>query len=84
VNQRIAIIGAGPAGLTAAWQLKARGYTSVKLFEKNTRVGGKCCTPTINGNNYELGAVIVGPTTYRVVNQLIQEFGLSCSPIKKT
>ncbi|MBT6179622.1 MAG: NAD(P)-binding protein [Deltaproteobacteria bacterium] len=84
MNQRIAIIGAGPAGLTAAWQLKARGYNSVKIFEKNKRVGGKCCTPTIDGRNYELGAVIVGPTTYRVVNQLIKEFGLSCTPINKT
>ena len=84
MSQRIAIIGAGPAGLTAAWRLKKRGYTSVRVFEKNDRVGGKCLTPTINGHNYELGAVIVGATTYRVVNELIKEFNLSCTPLKKT
>ena len=84
MSQRIAIIGAGPAGLTAAWRLKARGYDAVRIFEKNDRVGGKCLTPTIDGHNYELGAVIVGRTTYEVVNTLIAEFDLRCSPLKKT
>ena len=84
MSQRIAIIGAGPAGLTAAWQLRAHGYESVRIFEKNDRVGGKCLTPTIDGRNYELGAVIVGRTTYEVINTLIAEFDLSCSPLRKT
>ncbi len=38
-KERIAVVGAGPAGLTAAIQLERRGY-AVTLFEKTTEVGG--------------------------------------------
>ncbi len=37
--EKIAIIGAGPAGLTAAYYLAEMGYSPV-VFEKNTRPGG--------------------------------------------
>lgn len=43
-DPRIAIVGAGAAGLTAAWALKKGGYTNVTVFEKADRVGGKCLT----------------------------------------
>ena len=39
-HQRIAVIGAGPAGLMAAWELGLRGY-SVTVFEKLKVVGGQ-------------------------------------------
>ncbi len=38
-GKRIAIIGAGPAGMAAAWALIKLGY-AVKLFEKSDKVGG--------------------------------------------
>ena len=38
-DEKIAIIGAGPAGLTAAYYLGVMGY-SVTVFEKNARPGG--------------------------------------------
>lgn len=38
-GKKIAIIGAGPAGMAAAWTLVKLGY-AVKLFEKTNRVGG--------------------------------------------
>jgi len=42
----IAIIGGGPAGLSAAWQLAKRGH-SVDVFEAEDRIGGKLelCIP---------------------------------------
>ena len=80
MSRSIAIVGAGAAGLTTAWSLKKRGYSNVKLFERRDRVGGKCLTVDIDNRNYELGAVIVGRTTYEVVNTLIQEFGLNLTP----
>lgn len=39
-HQRIAVIGAGPAGLMAAWELGLRGY-SVTVFEKEIVAGGQ-------------------------------------------
>jgi heterodisulfide reductase subunit A-like polyferredoxin len=38
-GHRVAIVGSGPAGLTAAWQLARRGY-AVKVFESAARPGG--------------------------------------------
>lgn len=37
----VCIIGAGPAGLTAAGKLQAKGVKAV-VFEKQAAVGGKC------------------------------------------
>ncbi|HQR49498.1 MAG TPA: FAD-dependent oxidoreductase, partial [Steroidobacteraceae bacterium] len=53
---RIAIIGAGPAGLSAAWYLKRNGYRSVRVFEKTDRVGGKCLTFDYEGHQFDLAA----------------------------
>lgn len=39
-KERIAIIGAGAAGISAAWQLLRKGY-SVELFEQDNKIGGK-------------------------------------------
>ncbi len=39
-HERIAVVGAGPAGLMAAWELCLRGY-SVTIFEKQRAVGGQ-------------------------------------------
>ncbi len=38
-HQRVAVIGAGPAGLMAAWDLAVRGYP-VTVFEQEERYGG--------------------------------------------
>lgn len=38
-HQRVAVVGAGPAGLMAAWELGVRGY-AVTVFEQEPRIGG--------------------------------------------
>ena len=37
--ERIAIVGGGPSGLSAAWQLRRRGY-AVTIFEARPKLGG--------------------------------------------
>jgi protoporphyrinogen/coproporphyrinogen III oxidase len=74
-NPRIAIIGAGPSGLTAALTLKDSGYTNVTVFEKENRVGGKVHTLNSNGLAAELGAVFASPD-YREVLRLAQRFSI--------
>jgi heterodisulfide reductase subunit A len=39
-NQRVAVIGAGPAGLMAAWEMGLRGY-AVTIFEAQGFLGGQ-------------------------------------------
>lgn len=57
INERIAIVGAGPSGLAAAEALKQLGYKNVTVFEKEKKVGGKCSTVVLEGRPYEMGAV---------------------------
>ena len=38
-DKRVAVVGSGPAGLTAAWQLRLKGY-GVKIFEAAAEPGG--------------------------------------------
>jgi len=40
-GKKAAVIGAGPAGLTAAYYLARKGHT-VTVFEKNEKAGGQC------------------------------------------
>ena len=46
-RERVAIVGSGPAGLTAAYELARKGY-SVKVFEACSHPGGmlRTCIPT--------------------------------------
>ena len=39
-KQKIAIIGSGVAGISAAWQLSRKGY-EVEIFEQDDKIGGK-------------------------------------------
>lgn len=61
VNDHVGIIGAGPAGIAAAWFLMEKGYRNITILEAEDQVGGKCRTVTYTDskgvtNNYELGA----------------------------
>jgi flavin-dependent amine oxidoreductase len=55
-TSRIAIVGAGPAGLSTAWFLAKDGFHNVTVLEKLGRVGGLCKSLTVNGMSYDLGA----------------------------
>ncbi len=53
-QQRVAILGAGPAGLMAAWELCIRGYP-VTVFEKQPAIGGQAgAIPHYRMPNHEL------------------------------
>ena len=51
-NKKIAVLGAGPAGLMAAWRLCQAGF-AVTLFEQESVVGGMCATQTFKGRDGE-------------------------------
>ncbi len=79
-NNRIAIIGAGPAGLGAAEALREKGYTKITIFEKNKRVGGLSytCTYTTPDQRsfvYDIGSV--QPLSSRILLRLLKKHELS-------
>jgi protoporphyrinogen oxidase len=59
-KQRVVILGAGPAGITAAWRLTELGYP-VTVLERDDAVGGMA--RTINVGQY---AVDFGPHTFHI------------------
>ena len=51
----IVIIGAGPAGLTAALELQAAGIGNITVLEADTQVGGISRTVAHHGNRIDIG-----------------------------
>ena len=65
-EERICIIGAGPAGISAGMYLEQKGYTNYTILEQADHVGGKCCSPVYNGKHYEIGAIMGVPSYFAV------------------
>jgi tryptophan 2-monooxygenase len=61
ISCRIAIVGAGIAGLTAARELYRAGYQNIDLYESSARIGGRTYTETcdVPGDRtpFEMGAM---------------------------
>ncbi|MEE8432083.1 MAG: FAD-dependent oxidoreductase, partial [Candidatus Desulfatibia sp.] len=51
---KVCILGAGPCGLTAAWELAKNGV-EVTVVEKDAAVGGLCKTIRKGGYQFDLG-----------------------------
>lgn len=72
MSRRIAVVGAGPGGLTAAMLLSARGY-EVKLFEKEDRVGGRSAAITHGGFTFDTGPTFLMMTF--ILREMFQQAG---------
>ncbi|MEG3941133.1 FAD-dependent oxidoreductase [Microcoleus sp. S36b_A3] len=56
---KVAIIGAGIAGLTAARELFRCGYTNIDIYEASHRIGGRTYSRLVEGQHtvLEMGAM---------------------------
>jgi predicted NAD/FAD-dependent oxidoreductase len=67
--QRIAVIGAGIAGLVCAGQLQARG-AQVTVFDKGTVPGGRAATRVTEHGNFDHGAQYFTVQSHRFDNEV--------------
>ena len=72
---RIAIIGGGPAGLSAAKLLAECGLTNVTVFEADNRIGGKSHTVFEDMSPIELGTCYA-TLAHKVTNRWMASLGL--------
>ncbi|XP_060072138.1 uncharacterized protein LOC132552011 [Ylistrum balloti] len=61
IHAKIAIVGAGPAGVHMALKLKRNNFTDVTVFEKEEEVGGKSKTLLYRDVVHEMGTCYTQP-----------------------
>lgn len=74
-DSRIAIIGAGASGLTAAFHLMEKGYENITVYEKLDRVGGKVYSYDYNGYTFEIGA-FWATKNYDTIFEMADAYGI--------
>ena len=55
IQKKYCILGAGPAGLGAAWEFARHGERDVIVIDRNQRVGGLARTEVFDGNYFDIG-----------------------------
>lgn len=82
VSRRIAIVGTGISGLTAAWLLQRRH--DITVFERDARIGGHSHTVAVPGDRGELGVdtgfIVYNRRTYPVFSRLLSELRVETQP----
>ena len=74
-TQKVVVVGAGIAGLGAAWRLKQRGF-AVSVFERASRPGGWVRHTSRDGFTIEASGAMIG-TADRALQAWIGELGLN-------
>lgn len=77
---KVIVVGAGVAGLSAAYELEKRGHQVVVLEANPTRVGGRVFTHRFSDGQYgELGAMRI-PYNHELTRHYVNKLGLSLRP----
>lgn len=79
---RVVVVGAGLAGLSAAWELERRGWETTVL-EARDRIGGRCHTLRgfAGGQIAEAGGEFID-TTHREMRRFAKLFGLRLDDVR--
>ena len=74
-KDRIIVIGAGIAGITAAKKLQAQGYRVI-ILEGRDRIGGRIWTDNSLGSPLDLGAAWIHTVDGNPISPLVKQFGI--------
>jgi monoamine oxidase len=74
-TERIIVIGAGIAGITAAKKLQAQGYRVI-ILEGRDRIGGRMWTDNSLGFPLDLGAAWIHTPDGNPITPLVKQFGI--------
>eukprot|EP00111_Clytia_hemisphaerica_P004410 TCONS_00012610-protein len=73
LDDKIAIVGAGPAGIHMALLLKEKGFANIEILEKSDRIGGKSNSIQDRGTVHELGTVYLSKD-YQMIKDLSEKY----------
>lgn len=76
----VAVVGAGIAGLTAAFELQRAGL-DVRVYEAADRVGGRVATAREHGFQFDTGAEQLSPRGYQATWELLSRLGLRAAEV---
>ncbi len=88
LDDRIAIVGAGPSGLFSAIELARLGYRDVTVFEETDDVAGTACTQTVGEHVFDLSTKFVpavtlsGDRLYDPLERMMRDTGMTLLPSK--
>jgi predicted NAD/FAD-binding protein len=82
-RRRVAVVGAGVSGLTAAWLLQHRH--EVTLYEREARLGGHTHTVVIPdgpdaGTPVDTGFIVMNERNYPLLTRLLARLGIATQP----
>lgn len=81
MKKKVIVIGAGLAGLSAAYELSQQKGIELHILEEHSKVGGRVCTQKVKGQAVDFGGFIIYPW-YKQFHELIEK--LRCkSQLKK-
>ncbi len=85
-QEKIAIVGAGFAGLAAGYRLKQLGFENIEIYEARERVGGRVFSLKFNNKGKEAiaemgGWNILDGGSPSYINKISEELGLSISGV---
>ena len=75
-RSRVAVIGGGVAGLSAAWHLRVNTDNDVHLFEAEEKLGGHAYTTNVNGTDVDIGFMVFNHSNYPNMTKWFEALGV--------